>query len=360
MKPPVRRYRRHSLLLPLLVLALILGGAVAWQHESSVAEAQPVLPIPVAAEGDRVVPNGDLILTAGEIVEHDAYVVSGKAEVPVGAEVKHDVTVLSGNIIIAGRVGHDVKALNGDITLADTADVGNDVTALNGTVYQAAEAKVGGTVKSDAAPAPAPKRNPLDGLVSFVLRLLAYLVLGVVFVTVGTLAVLAWPRQTGRVVTVLEATPWPAVLVGVLTGVLILPVAGLLSVILAITIVGIILIPVLWLAVGVGWVYGAVVVGLWAGRRLAESGRLPAARNSLLVTAIAGLGVVAVACALLTSTVAWIGWPVSYFLGFIGLGAVVLSRLGVSGNAQRTSGLPPRVTHPLTLPQAGPTDRRAS
>jgi hypothetical protein len=345
-------------LLPLLAVALFLGAAVAWQQESSVAQAQPVLPIPPAGEGDRIVPEGNLVLTSTQVVEHDVYVVSGDATIEAGAEVKHDVTVLSGDIVIAGHVGHDVKALNGNITLADTAVVGNDVTALNGTVERADGAKVGGQVRIEHKPAAS--RDPLGAIGSFVLRLLANLVLGVVFVTVGTLAVLAWPRQTGRVVMVLETTPWAALGVGVLTGVLILPVAGLLSVILAITIVGIILIPVLWLAVGVGWLYGAVVVGLWAGRRVAESGRLPAARNSLLVTAIAGLGMVAVACALLTSTVAWIGWPVSYFLGFIGLGAVVLSRLGVSGNSRRTGGLPPRVTLPLTLPQSGSSDRRAS
>lgn len=360
MKSPSRRTRRHALLLPLLVVGLFLAGAVAWQQESSVAQAQPVLPIPPpTGDGDRIVPEGSFVLTATQVVEHDVYVVSGDATIKKGAEVKHDVTVLSGDILIAGRVGHDVKALNGNITLADTAEVGNNVTALNGTIERAPRAQVGGVVRSEQHPAAG--RNPLADLAGFVLRLLAYLVLGVVFVTVGTLAVLAWPRQTGRIVTVLEATPWPALGVGLLTGVLILPVAGLLSVILAITIVGIILIPVLWLAVGVGWLYGAVVVGLWAGRRLAESGRLPAARNSLLVTAIAGLGIMALVCVLLTSTVAWIGWPVSYFLGFIGLGAVVLSRLGVSGNTQRTSGLPPRVTHPLTMPQqAGPPDRRAS
>jgi hypothetical protein len=346
-------------LLPLLAVALFLGAAVAWQQESSVAQAQPVLPMPPAGEGDRIVPEGDFVLTSTQVVEHDVYVVSGDATIEEGAEVKHDVTVLSGDIVIAGHVGHDVQALNGNITLADTAVVGNDVTALNGTVERAEGAKVGGEVHRPQHPAAS--RDPLGAVGSFVLRLLANLVLGVVFVTVGTLAVLAWPRQTGRVVTVLEATPWSALGVGLLTGVLILPVAGLLSIILAITNIGIILIPVLWLAVGVGWLYGAVVVGLWAGRRLAESGRLPAARNSLLVTAIAGLGTVAVACALLMSTVAWIGWPVSYFLGFIGLGAVVLSRLGVSGHAQRTGGPPPRVTHPLTMPQqAGPPDRRAS
>jgi hypothetical protein len=358
MRPPVRRSPRHTLLLPLLAVALFLGATVAWQQETSVAQAQPVLPVPPAGDGDRIVPEGDFVLTTTQVVEHDVYVVSGNATIEEGAEVKHDVTVLSGDIVIAGRVGHDVKALNGNITLTDSAVVGADVTALNGTVERATGAQVTGKVHSEQHPAAG--QNPLADLVNFILRLLAYLVLGVVFVTVGTLAVLAWPRQTGRVVTVLEGTPWSALGVGLLTGVLILPVAGLLSVILAITIVGIILIPVLWLAVGVCWLYGAVVVGLWAGRRLAESGRLPAARNSLLVTAIAGLGVVALACALLTSTVAWIGWPVSYFLGFIGLGAVVLSRLGVSGQAQRTGDPPPRVTHPLTMPQAGPSDRRAS
>jgi len=327
---------RHRLLLPLLACALLLGLAVESRQEA--AHAGPQQPIPVAGEGDRVVANGDLTLTVGEVVEHNAGALFGNIVVPAGAEVKNDVSAAHGNITIGGKVGHDVVA-TGNVTLLAGAEVGHDVRVTDGTIQRDPKAKVGGELYSDGPISPTPNRE--GGLLGGILSLLGNLALGVVFVGLGTLLVLAAPKQIGRVVTTLEIAPWPTVAVGVITGLFLLPVLGLASLILVITVVGILLLPFLWLAVGLAWAGGLVVTGLWAGRRLAESGHLPAAEGSLLITAAAGMGVLAGLLAILSAVLPWLGGPLTYFLGFIGCGAALLSRLGSH----------PRATRPLETPE---------
>ncbi len=327
---------RTRLLLPLLLGALLLGGAVEGRHETAHAGADQ--PIAVAGDGDRVVANGDLTLNSGEVVEHNASALFGNITVSAGAEVKHDVSAAHGNITIGGKVGHDVVA-TGNVTLLAGAEVGHDVRVTNGTIQRDPAAKVGGELYSDAESSSANDNE--GGLLGGVLSLLGNLALGVVFVGLGTLLVLAAPKQIGRVVTTLEIAPWPTVAVGVITGLFLLPVLGLASLILVITVIGILVLPFLWLAVGLAWAGGLMVTGLWAGRRLAESGHLPAAEGSLLITAAAGMGVLAGLLAILSAVVPWLGVPLTYFLGFIGCGAALLSRLGSH----------PRATRPLEAPE---------
>ncbi|MDQ2809905.1 MAG: hypothetical protein M3Z04_23750 [Chloroflexota bacterium] len=329
---------RHRLLLPLLVCALLLGFAGESSHPA--VHAGTDLPIPLTGDGDRVVASGDLILQPGEVIAHNAGAALGNIEVPAGAEVQHDVIATNGAITIGGKVGHDVIALNGNVTLLASARIGHDVHVTNGKIQRDAAAQVAGKLYDDGAPGPADDSD--GGLLGGVLRLLGNLALGVVFVGLGTLLILAAPKQIGRVVTTLEIAPWPTVAVGVVTGVFLLPVVGLASLILTITVIGILVLPFLWLAAGLAWAYGLVVAGLWAGRRLAESGHLPAAQGSLLVTAVVGMSMVAGLLAILNAVLPWLGGPLAYFLGFIGVGAAVLSRLGSHS---------PRATRPLEPPE---------
>ncbi|HUS15942.1 MAG TPA: hypothetical protein VM536_13130 [Chloroflexia bacterium] len=334
--PP--RDPRRRFVLPLVAFAILLGIAVSSQQHA----------------GDRFAGNGDLVLLPGEVVEHDAVALNGRVVVPQGARVGHDVRTANGAVEIDGQVDHDVTTLNGSVQLGPHARIGHEVTAANGTIQKDPAAQVGG--RAVAAPAP-PAAPGLGGVLGFVLRLLINLVLGTIFVAVGTLAVLAWPRQVGRVTSVLEGTPWAAVGVGVISAIFMPPVVLLLSLILVITIIGIPVALVLWTALFVGWLYGMVAVGLWAGRRIADSGRLPAARNSLLLTALVGLVSLSIMLLLLDVIASWLAWPAAYLLGCIGLGAVVLSRLGVAGHLpRRAPATGPRATHPLSPP----SDRIAS
>ncbi|HMA38404.1 MAG TPA: hypothetical protein VKY74_28405 [Chloroflexia bacterium] len=375
MKPPARRDRRGHVLLILLAAGLLLGIATTQSRHSAV-QAQPGLraPLTTAGDGDRVQASGDLIIRRGDVVAHDASALLGNVVVEAGAEVKHDVLAPSGAITIDGHVGHDVvatngpivirgsvdhnvTALSGDVTLAASARVGGDVGVVNGSLHRAAGAQVGGKVSV----AQDEQASGDGGMLGWILRLLGNLVLAVLFVAVGTLLILAWPRQIGRVVATLETAPGPATLVGLVTGVFLPPVAALLTIILAITVIGLLLVPVLGLALFLAWVYGLVIAGLWAGRRLADSGHLPAARGSLLLTAATGLGLIGGLLAVLTALLpGWIGWPTAYFVSLPGLGAAVLGRLG--DGQIRLPGLPygPRATHPLQTPPTSPPDRKAS
>ena len=339
----------------MLALALLLGlGVLSQQHTP--AQAGSSVTAPVAAAGDRFVADGDLILKPGDTVEHDAIALAGKIVVPDGAHVKHDVNAVDGSIEIGGTVDHDVIAANGDITLLATAKIGNDVTALNGHVNQARDARVGG--HSTGAASQQSNRDHESGLLGSILGLLIDVVLAVVFIAVGTLVVLVWPRQANRAVTSLEHAAWASTAVGILTGILIIPVTILLSGILAITIVGILLIPFLWLGLLALWFAGLITVGLWAGRRLADSGRLPVARGSLLVTAAVGMGIIAGLPLLLGAVIPWLAWPLVYFLGFVGLGAMVLNRFSNGISLPHLGAhAAPNHTRPLQRP---PSDRRAS
>jgi hypothetical protein len=110
----------------------------------------------------------------------------------------------------------------------------------------------------------------------------------------------------------------------------------------------------------VAWLFGMVVVGLWVGRRVSDSGHLPAARGSLLLTAAVGLALVALTLTLLAAVLPLLGWLLIYFLGFLGSGAAILSRLGVQAGGRHGAGAP-RHTHPLSPPPAWPpSDRQAS
>jgi len=290
------------------------------------------------------------------VVEHDAVALAGKVVVPAGALVKHDVLTSNGSIEIAGTVDHDVRAVGGDVTLDSTAVVGNDVTVSGGSIHEARGAQVGGT--KSIVPGEKPRTEHDGGLLGWILGLLIDVVLAVVFIAVGTLVVLVWPRQANQAVTSLEHAAWASTAVGILTGILIIPVTILLSGILAITIVGIILIPFLWLGLLALWFAGLITVGLWAGRRLADSGRLPVARGSLLVTAAVGMGIIAGLPLLLGAVIPWLTWPLVYFLGFVGLGAMVLNRFSNGISLPHLGGHAlPNHTRPLQTP---PSDRRAS
>jgi hypothetical protein len=349
LRRPIRGPERRRLFW--LLLALIVLVAVTTDQRHRAAHADDIVPAVLAADGDRTATTGDLILKPGDVVEHNAIALLGNIEVPVGATVKNDVHALNGNITIAGTVDHDVIATNGDVTLSSTARVGHDVQVINGTLNREPGAQVGGNVRESTAPAPDEDRE-VGGILGLIARLFGNLGLGLVFVVLGTLLVLVAARPVERVVTALEIAPWPAAGVGIVTGVFLVPVLALVSLVLVITIVGILVLPFLWLAVGVAWAAGLTVMGLWTGRRLAESGRLPAAANgSLLVTAACGMAALAGVLALLSAIVPWLGTLVTYFVGFVGLGAGLLSRIGGVGHLP----WPVRPAAPRTAPNPNPT-----
>ncbi len=131
----------------------------------------------------------------------------------------------------------------------------------------------------------------------------------------------------------------PSFLVGAITPLLLPARVALLSLALVVTIVGAVLVPVVIIAVGIVLLFGLAVSSLWMGRIMyASIPHDPEVDAPLILQVLLGVPVVlictVVPAALLPGWVALLMLPLLYFAACVGLGGVILSRLGT---------LPPRL-----------------
>lgn len=336
-------------------------------------------PQPAAAQcgPERTVFNQDLEIKQGEEVPCDVTVTNG--DLTIKGTVKGKVTVFNGNADIYGQVLGDVAVLNrgnvtlypnssvggnivasGDVALNDNSNVSGSVTSFGGDVNKDSKAVIKGEInKLSSAEGP---RNPAQwfggafsnnsfnafnpfhelgamfglGILSVVILLLA----------VGIAAI--FPLRLRTTSATLETEPGPSIVVGIIAAFLIMPVAGITAFILAISVVGIVLLPVLAIVVLGAFLFGFVVVSHWLGKHLHATirqddalmpARTPApAPNSLHHPPTLIIEVLLGAAIILGSTLLpslflhiWIAalmFVLLYSLVCIGLGAAVLSRFG--------------------------------
>jgi hypothetical protein len=150
------------------------------------------------------------------------------------------------------------------------------------------------------------------------------------------------------------------VVVGIIAALLAFPVFGIASMVLAITIVGIVLIPVLALAVLAAFLFGFVVVSQWLGKRLhdttrqAESPFVPrqSQPTTLIIEVLLGASVVLASTIL--PAIFLPGWITGMLLGIIylisciGIGSAVLSKFGTL-QPPRRNGYRHRVMYPTPV-----------
>src|SRR5207249_10850649 len=93
------------------------------------------------------------------------------------------------------------------------------------------------------------------------------------------------PRRVSISSATLEAEPGPSIIVGLIAAFLLGPATGLVAVLLAISLIGLVLLPVLAVGVVLIWLYGLVSVSAWLGRKFYEAAH-PHAANAALPVAI--------------------------------------------------------------------------
>lgn len=304
------------------------------------------------ASGGRSAVNSDIVVQAGDQVSN-VTVANGDIVVRPGAIVLGDVTVQSGEVTIEGTVTGDVSSVEGDIILAPSANVQSNVLASAGDIYRQPGAQVGGRLTANggdiyntAPPEPGPRHVPrsdfFGGLIGLILAG-SFAVAALVF---GGLILIVAPRPVTRIEATLEEVFWPSAVVGVLTAILLPVVTLVLTGVLLFTVLGSAL--VVLIAGGV-WFLGLVVFGLWLGDRLVRTfpqARLP---RTAVGRGTLGLAVILVVGGLFGSVFSWLGGPLVYLVGCLGLGAVILSRGGTIALV-RDSPLPfglSRITGPL-------------
>jgi hypothetical protein len=207
-----------------------------------------------AGEGeDRVVVGQDLVIEKAEVVEGDA-------------------VCIGGNLTVRGTVKGDAVSVGGKLTVASTAVIGGDAVTVGGTSDISPQAQVGGEKVAVEGNIPGLKGIKWLGILgeaaSDVTKRVVEVVKEVVFfgflMLVALLVTAFLPRQFGRVAEHLSGDFPRSTLLGVAIMVL-LPLA---LVFMAVSIVGIPLVPIVILAAVVALLVGYVAMARIIGRRL--------------------------------------------------------------------------------------------
>ena len=239
----------------------------------------------------------------------------------IGAEETVDKAVaVGGSVTVAGHVRRDAVAVGGSVTLLPGARVEGDAVAIGGAVsveegatLEGDNVSLGGTIPTMVgsmtrwAVGGRPHLRSMFGFASRMTR-------AVLLYVIALLIAAAFPGAFLRVKTYLVDRPGLSALGGLALILGFLP----LCVLLAVTIVGIPLIPVAALLLVALLLFGFTVSAGWLGERM------PFPREKTPVKAVALGGVVLA----LVSLVPWLGTATLVLVAAFAAGAALLSRFG--------------------------------
>ena len=280
----MRPARTALLLLPALLLAHLAFSTPA----HALALEKEILGDVVVEEGEVT----DEVSTAwGDVVVRGRVtgdVHSGFGDVTIEGPVGGEVEAGFGDVRVDGPVGGDVKAGFGDLTLARGARIEGEVGLGYGAVKeQHPDASVGGGVQT-AVPDDEDSSRASPGAVAKGVAMLG-------FAAAALLLAVVAPRPLKASARRIEGAPGRSLLVGVAS----VPVVIVGSVLLALSGVGLLLLPLAWPAYLVIMLFGAIVAAYSMGSRvLLAAGRyragdtLAAIVGALLLSAISLIPIV--------------------------------------------------------------------
>lgn len=294
------------------------------------------LPTTALARGlhdDRIILGDDYVLESGEVLDGNLVVFGGNAVLGPGSRVNGDVVILGGSAVIDGEVLGSLIALGGNGNLGETAVVYGDLIGLGSSFNRAAGARVLGEVHTERGfpfrfGVPEFRFPVLSDLVPSVevtaqpfIRGFWLLTRSFLVAAVAVLLVMLFPRPMERTVHAVQTQPLMSGLVGLLTTIVV-PVALL---VMAITVIMIPVSLVGLLALVVFGFFGWVAVGLLVGRQMMKLFKLDWAPA---VTAGVGTFVLSIVSWSFSEFIICVGWLVPWAIGMIGLGAVLITRIG--------------------------------
>lgn len=257
-----------------------------------------------------------LLSTANISVGPNNIILTGQdAHVPENTQVEN-VVVFGANARISGRVIGEVVSIGGSVYLDSTAIVDGTAVAIGGNVELSPGAQVYGEQVSVGLGSLGqlwPRMGPFN-LYRWRYSFAFGRLLTVVFL--GCIAFWLFQQPVERIASTVNLNPAKATLFGLLAYLAVIP----LTILFVITILGIPLVPILWLLVFVARFMGQVALGLLAGRWLAPYLKLEVTDMALTL-----LGLVVLA---LVSFLPVVGGLASLFYGLVGFGAAIWSRLG--------------------------------
>jgi hypothetical protein len=267
-------------------------------------------------------------LTVGGPAHSVQHVTLGSdVNVPAGAEVDSAVS-LGGSVAVGdGAVVHDdVVAMGGNITIGEHAIVEGDLVSMGGSVTVAPTAVIKGNRVNMGPQSPAiGKVFHAAALPWGIIGVVASIVRVLLLFALATLAVMLMPRR----MSVMQAFLTQRVAVSAVAGFAALAAIVPFCVLLVVTLVGIPLVPVAVVVFLLAMVVGFAVVAVTIGARLP----LLQNRKTIFTSLVLGFAVLTV----LDFALPWIGTVLVFSASLVGMGAVMLSRLGQTREAPPSS-----------------------
>lgn len=343
-----------------IILLLVLvptGYAIASPFDRIIRDGETV-------DGDISIVSDRLVVEEGGVVDGDVAVFSGSAD--IAGEITGDVTVFGGELVLSGAVDGDLVVFGGELELAEGAGVSGSCVSMGGGILDESDGiscssfgeRFGAAglfhfppipeweerppspeqpqMEPPEVEAPTPPRVDVRPP-SLAARIgHQFLNIGEVIgrsVLMGILALIVtaiFPRQLQQVTSTVRNKPAASGAVGFLTAIAGPSIIVLLLVVLAITCVGLLLYPAVFLlalALFAALIMGWIAVGDVLGRMIL--GRLNA-NQSLPLTAALGTGLLTLVFGILgLIPFIWGESLVVILLASVGLGAVTLTQFGV-------------------------------
>jgi hypothetical protein len=234
----------------------------------------------------------------------------------------HNVLVIGGQVTVDGVVENNIAALGGSVVLTRTAVVRGNVFALGGIVVRGRGAEVHGNVTEinadDISSAIANALSEEWEGWSWIFAIVSVAIfLGVLLLTVITVFLI--PKPVRLIASAVKGKPFKATVWGLAGLVLVVP----LAVLLAVSVVGIVLIPLEMAIVLCAVLIGFISVSQLVGQKLFTI--LKKQDQSLMRETIWGLIIL-----WLIGWIPYVGWMVKVCAIVLGLGGVLLTRFGIN------------------------------
>ena len=239
-----------------------------------------------------------------------------------GEEVDKAV-VIGGTLTVAGYVRKNAVAVGGDVILKPSAEIGGNAVSIGGKVNTQPGAVLEGNkvnisgdlggIVGEIAEGMSDKEMFPGGVFAIytIAKLFKVALLLILTLLIATFA----PARYVRIREYMIKSPGRSALAGVVIMIAILPI----TLMLLVTVIGIPLIPLLWLALVTLMIFGLTAILTWVGDKV------PPRRNKKKPLGSLAMGALLL---LLTSAVPVLGAIVVIALSFFGAGAALLSKLG--------------------------------
>ena len=286
-----------------------------------------LLPHPVvASKPNRLVVGGNFTLENGETLEDDLFVVGGLVTLEPGSTLEGNILMVGGSLVVAGKVDGDIVVAGGLLEITETAYIDGDITAAGANLQRDPAADITGDITTEqegpfiVTPTGVrlPQLNlatsPSFSFISFILRV-------ILWALAAMLMALFLPNQLRNVAQAGMSQPWVSGGLGLLTAVvlpIVLVIIALTIILIPVSVFGIILLVI-------AWAFGMIALGAELGKRF--SGIFKSEWHPAL-SAGAGAFLLMLVVNGLQAAIPCLGLLPKLIIGFLGIGAVLLTRFG--------------------------------